>query len=79
MILTNPSFYLNVKKKLLLRQSITIDFDMSGNSGMLPFLEHLAAFFSNLLNTRTTSNWVVVFVYYLNLSMVYFNLLFLCD
>lgn len=38
----------------MLRQSITIDFDMSGNSAMLPFLEHLAAFFSNLLNTCTT-------------------------
>lgn len=63
---------------------MTIDFDMSGNSAMLPFLEHLAAFFSNLLNTRTTSNWVVVFDYYLNSSMVNLNLklfflLFLCD
>lgn len=47
---------------------------MSGNSGMLFFLEYLVVFFLNLLNMCMILNWVVVFVYYFNLLMVYFNL-----
>lgn len=32
---------------MLFRQSIHTDFDMSGNSAMLPSLKHLDAFFQN--------------------------------
>lgn len=58
---------------MLFRQSIH-DFDMSGNSAMLPSLKHLDAFFQNCkirLQIRLLFFWF--FFGYLNSSMVYFN------
>lgn len=57
---------------MLFRQSIHTDFDMSGNSAMLPSLKHLDAFFQNC-KIRLQIRLLFFFGGYLNSSMVYFN------
>lgn len=57
---------------MLFRQSIHTDFDMSGNSAMLPSLKHLDAFFQNC-KIRLQIRLLFFFWGYLNSSMVYFN------
>lgn len=57
---------------MLFRQSIHTDFDMSGNSAMLPSLKHLDAFFQNC-KIRLQIRLLFFLGGYLNSSMVYFN------
>lgn len=59
---------------MLFRQSIHTDFDMSGNSAMLPSLKHLDAFFQNCkIRLQIRLLFFCFFFGYLNSSMVYFN------
>lgn len=51
---------------MLFRQSIHTDFDMSGNSAMLPSLKHLDAFFQNCkirLQIRLLFFWGVILIH----------------